>query len=343
VAVPRRTGTSSTPTRSAPRSRPARTDSGADAPPYRSLPASFRVLLDNELEPRASIADDLYPLKQRGVSDPHLEFPIRHGTERTFQVTDYQQTPLGSVTFTQVLREAYPGAVYWYLARPLRVRHFDHRNGRIVVAREKRVSTRPTLQSMVFPTFQSTLALRMSDAGFVAEVPVQVSARVLGFTEQRGRAKTEHRYGPSRPGTRASSTTSSRPPACAGTSRRSAASARTPRVGAARLLRGGGGPRGGRRVGTFHAKSSPLGPGVRQGVCVFDASDGSLRLTQHLLARFDEVIARAIELAAQDDSPTRSTTSSSSRAWCVRPEARPRAQASTRRRSLRTTTSGWSA
>lgn len=277
---------------------------GADAAAYESLPASFRALLDNELEPRASIADDLYPLKQRGVSDPHLEFPIRHGTERTFQVTDFQQTPLGSVTFTQVLREAYPGAVYWYLARPLRVRHFDHRNGRIVVAPEKRVSTRPVLQSMVFPTFQSTLALRMSDTGFVAEVPVQVSARVLGFTEQRGRAKIEHRYGPGSPWyPRELNHFFATTGVCWYFPPKRCVSEDTAGWVLRAFCEVVGVHEGDVGVGTFHAKSSPLGPGVRQGVCVFDASDGSLRLTQHLLARFDEVLARAIELAAQADSP----------------------------------------
>jgi DEAD/DEAH box helicase domain-containing protein len=276
---------------------------GADASPYQSLPASFRVLLDNEIVPNASIADDLYPLKQRGMVEPHVEFPIRHGTERTFQVTDFAQAPLGSVTFKQVLREAYPGAVYRYLARPHRVRHFDHRNGRIVVTREKHVSTRPTLQSMVFPTFLSSLALRTSESGFIAEVPVQVSARVIGFTEQRGRTKTEHRYGPQSPWYHRElnhffSTTG----VCWYFPGKRCVSEDTATWVLRAFCEVVGVHEGDVGVGTFHAKSTPLGPGVRQGVCIFDASDGSLRLTQHLLARFDAVIARAIELAAQDDS-----------------------------------------
>ncbi len=273
---------------------------GVDAPAYGDLPESFRLLLDNELDPKAGIADDLYPLKQRGASDPHIEFPIRHGTERTFQIADSEQRALGSATFTQVLREAYPGAVYWYLARPWRVRQFDHRNGRIGVTYEKRITTRPILQSMVFPASQGALALRASDAGFVAEVPVQVSARVLGFVEQRGGAKTEHRYGQGSPWyprdlNHFFSTTG----VCW-----HFPSKRVVTEGVASwVLRAFcevvGVHEGDVGVGTFHAKGSPLGSGVCQGMCVFDANDGSLRLTQHLLSRVDEVLARAIELASQ--------------------------------------------
>lgn len=275
---------------------------GADASAYADLPESFRVLLDNELEPKAGIADDLYPLKQRGADSPHVEFPIRHGTERTFQITDSQQTGLGSATFTQVLREAYPGAVYWYMARPWRVRHFDHRNGRIVVTREKRITTRPVLQSKVFPSFANAMALRVSDAGFVAEVPVQVSARVLGFVEQRGSARTEHRYGPGsqwyqRDINHFFTTTGvcwHFPP------KRTVSDAVASWVMRA-FCEVVGVHEGDVGVGTFYAKESPLGGGVCQGMCLFDANDGSLRLTQHLLSRFDEVLTRAIELASQGD------------------------------------------
>ena len=58
-------------------------------------------------------------------------------------------------------------------------------------------TTRPQAQTVVFPRFRGgVLNLLQSDDGMVAEVELQVSERVVGFVEQRGRAKTEHLYGP---------------------------------------------------------------------------------------------------------------------------------------------------
>ena len=42
--------------------------------------------LNNKLNLTTSIAPDLYPLKQVGQSDPHHEFPLRNGIEKTFRV-----------------------------------------------------------------------------------------------------------------------------------------------------------------------------------------------------------------------------------------------------------------
>jgi hypothetical protein len=45
--------------------------------------------------------------------------------------------------------------------------------------------------------------------------------------------------------------------------------------------------------GRFHSKTSPPGPGTCQGFCIFDATIGSLRLTQRLGERFAEVVRAA--------------------------------------------------
>ena len=52
---------------------------------------------------------------------PHREFPFRSATEQEFKVTDVRGTPLGTLSLSQALREGYPGAVYYYMARPYRV------------------------------------------------------------------------------------------------------------------------------------------------------------------------------------------------------------------------------
>ena len=78
---------------------------------FQSLPEQFAQFLDNELNPTTSIATDLYPLKQAAQSDPHHEFPLRNGIEKSFRVFTNQGENRGEVTFSQALREAYPGAV----------------------------------------------------------------------------------------------------------------------------------------------------------------------------------------------------------------------------------------
>jgi len=50
-------------------------------------------------------------------------------------------------------------------------------------------------------------------------------------------------------------------------------------------------------VGRFHANASPLGNEECQGMCVFDATHGSLRLTQRLAESLPDVLETAVALA----------------------------------------------
>lgn len=272
-----------------------RVDGAVNIAPYESLPESFRRLLDNELNPTEAVSSDLSPLKQKGQADPHREFPIRSGIEQGFQVKGPHGLPLGSLTFPQVLREAYPGAIYYYMARPYRAYRYNHRRGEVLVRREKHWTTRPLAQAMVFPRFGGgVLNLWRSGLGFVAEVEMQVSQRVLGFTEQRGAAKEEHRYGPTSPYhqrelNRFFETTG----ICWYFPERSTmAGDMASRIMEAYCAELGVQARD-LGVGPFHSKTSPLGPEKCQGVCVFDATSGSLRLTQRLGERFVEILEAA--------------------------------------------------
>ena len=166
-------------------------------PAFATLPSSFVPFVENELNPVDVVPNDLYPLKQRAQAGPHREFYLRSATEQEFKVGDARSAPLGRLSFSQALREAYPGAVHYYMARPYRVFGFNYRTGEIKVKRCRQWTTRPQAQSVVFPRFQGgVLNLLRSDDGMVAEVELQVSERVVGFVEQRGKVKSEHLYGP---------------------------------------------------------------------------------------------------------------------------------------------------
>jgi DEAD/DEAH box helicase domain-containing protein len=212
--------------------------------------------------------------------------------------------PLGSLSYPQALREAYPGAIYYYMAQPYRVFRHNYGAGEILVRRERHWTTQPIAQAMVFPRFNGGIRnLWLSEAGFVAEVEVQVSERVLGFVEKRGATKAEHRYGPTSPYhqrelNRFFQTTGVCwyfPGGCAS------------EAGAAQIMetycvqfrvqaRDVG-------FGRFHSKTSLLGPGTCQGFCIFDATSGSLRLTQKLGERLAEVVRAAGSRAEAGSAP----------------------------------------
>ena len=167
---------------------------------FDTLPDPFRRMLANEIDPSEPVPDDLYWLKQRAQGGfPHLEFPMRAGPERSFRVRAEQGPAgreMGSITHAQMLREAYPGALYYYMGEPYRVLNVNFKALEIKVRREHAGSTRPNLQCRVFPKVHGGIHwLRRSDQGFIGEFDAQVSERVLGFKEQRGATESSHEYG----------------------------------------------------------------------------------------------------------------------------------------------------
>jgi len=272
---------------------------------FNSVPSLFRKLFENEINPSEVIPNDLYPLKQRAQAGPHREFPIRTNIEKSFQVRDQYKSPLGTLTFSQVLREGYPGAIYYYMGRPYRVNLFKYRQGEIGVHREKRWTTKPKSMTTVFPSFGGgVLQLFSSDEGFIAESEMQVSERVTGFTEQRGSAREDHEYGPSssfwqKPLNRFFATTG----VCWWFSVGHVLSDST----AERIIEAFSYKFGVQRrdlgFGTFHSNFSPISTEKCKGMCIYDATNGSLRLTEKLASNFKEILEEAIHFAyAQKDS-----------------------------------------
>jgi DEAD/DEAH box helicase domain-containing protein len=276
------------------------------ATPFTSLPENFRRMVENELNPTELVPDDLYPLKQRAQAGPHHEFALRSDIEPNFQVLGPFGRRLGTLSYGQVLREAYPGAVYYYMAKPYRAIGLRQRQQEIIAKREKYLTTHPLAQTMVFPRFAGgILSLARSRSGFVTEVEVQVSERVLGFKEKRGDSESDHLYGPNsaysqRELTRFFPTTG----VCWFFPEKPWISERIGRqILDAFCASFGVQPRD-VGLGPFHANGSPIGSEKCQGMCLFDATHGSLRLTQRLAERFAEVLdtARAIALGQQDDA-----------------------------------------
>jgi DEAD/DEAH box helicase domain-containing protein len=278
------------------------TDLETATPHFHPIPEGFLRFLSNELRPQEAVPADLTPLKQRAQGGPHVEFPLRTGIERNFRILGWAGTPLGSVTFSQALREAYPGAIYYYMAHPHRVVHFDFRKGEIQVRREKRYFTRPDLQRMAFPRFRGGLfRLWTQDAGFVAEVEMQVSERVSGFEELRGSVREKHDYGP---GSQFFGRDLNRFFETTGVAWWFGSDRRLSVESAEFILRAFciecGIQERDLGLGTFFTREAPGGSRECQGVCIYDASYGSLRLTQELGERFEAVVSAAVDAARAD-------------------------------------------
>jgi DEAD/DEAH box helicase domain-containing protein len=255
---------------------------------FKSLPPGFMKFLENEINPSEIVPSDLYTLKQRAASgNPHREFPIRSQMEQDFKVSTFKGKPLGNLAFSQALREAYPGAVYYYMAKAYRVRRFNYRSGEIKVTREKQWTTRPYAQSMVFPKFRGgTFLLSRSESGFFAEVEVQVSERVTGFEELRGQNRTTHVYGPGSefypsPINRFFLTTG----VCWHFPLPSMVSEGIASALCQAFCDVCGVHDRDLGMGRFHSQESPLNASPCQGMSIYDSTNGSMRLTQRLAER----------------------------------------------------------
>jgi hypothetical protein len=155
---------------------------------------------------------------------------------------------------------------------------------------------------MAFPDFRGVIASWQSLDGFLVEVELQVSERVRGFVEQRGKNKTPpHEYGPGSP---YSQRPLLRPFKTTGVCwafpaklDRSAASGES--IMKAFAFTCGVYERD-LGVALFHANKGPFSPEQVKGTVVFDATNGSLRLTERLARQFAEVVDFATEQAQPD-------------------------------------------
>ena len=270
---------------------------------FEGLPASFSLLVENELSPNQAVPDDLYPLKQRAQGNPHYEFPIRSAAEPNFEVEGPFGMKLGTLSYGQALREAYPGGVYYYMAKPFRVKTLEYKKGRIKASSDRYLTTKPLMETMAFPDFsQGLICAWRSNDGFVAEVELQINERVKGFIEQRGQTRTAHEYGPGSPYSqkpllRSFKTTG----ICWAFPERLERSDDVATAVMQAFAFTCGVHERDLGAALFHANTGPFSTDQVKGTVVFDATNGSLRLTERLGSRLGEIALAAIE---QTEAPS---------------------------------------
>ena len=137
------------------------------------------------------IPTEFQTMKAEAGDDPNHTFPLRD-VDIQFQV-EYKKGPqkifLGSLSYGQLMREAYPGAVYYYTAKPYRVYRVKIHSRLIEVRNEKRYTTKPQmLPALLFPnlTAENVYVSRRYGNLTAVECNLQVRESILGFKEQRG-------------------------------------------------------------------------------------------------------------------------------------------------------------
>lgn len=161
------------------------------------FPAGFPDLCARER--RGEVPADLQGMKAESGEDPHHTFPLRD-VESQFKVefkSGPDQRQLGSLSYGQLMREAYPGAIYYYTGRPFRVYRVNVHTKVAHVRREKNYSTKPQmLPTLVFPNLTPDNVFKSSSCGelLAVECNLQVRESICGFKERRGSGESVVQY-----------------------------------------------------------------------------------------------------------------------------------------------------
>ena len=138
------------------------------------------------------IPTELQSISAQAGDDPNHTYPLRD-VDIQFQIehkTGPIKESLGSLSYSQLMREAYPGAVYYYITKPYRVYRVRVHQRLVEVRHErKRYTTRPQiLPTLVFPDLSSGNAYVSQKYGdlIVAECSLRIRESIVGIKERRG-------------------------------------------------------------------------------------------------------------------------------------------------------------
>jgi DEAD/DEAH box helicase domain-containing protein len=159
-------------------------------------PEKFLWLCNQERS--GQIPRELQSMKSDSGDSPNYAFPLRD-VETQFKV-EFRQGPrtqsLGSLSYGQLMRETYPGAVYYYATMPYRVTKVFFNSKTVIVRKEKRYTTKPqALPTMVFPNLQEDVYQSYAHDDLIClESHVQIRELISGFKERRGSTEKPYSY-----------------------------------------------------------------------------------------------------------------------------------------------------
>lgn len=150
-------------------------------------------------ERTGQISKSFQIMKAEAGESPSYTYPLRDiGTQFSVEIKRNRMVrSLGSLSFGQLMREAYPGAVYYYMAEPYRVYRVRVRSRQVDVRKEKYYITKPqSLPALVFPNLTADnvhQAIMLGDLSLM-ECDLQIREAISGFRERRGRNEFTQNY-----------------------------------------------------------------------------------------------------------------------------------------------------
>lgn len=145
------------------------------------------------------VPTDLQSMKAEAGEDPNHVYPLRD-VESQFKIILKQgpiQEALGSVSYGQLMREAYPGAIYYYISQPFRIYQVLTRSKEIHARREKSYTTQPQSRpTLVFPNLAegNIYQSKVRENLIAAECSLQIRESLCGFKERRGPNESQYSY-----------------------------------------------------------------------------------------------------------------------------------------------------
>jgi len=150
-------------------------------------------------ERSGQIPRELQSMKSDAGDTPNYTFPLRD-VQSQFKVIRHQgpaNESLGSLSYGQLMREAYPGAVYYYATIPYRVTRVLVNSKVVEVRKEKRYTTKPqALPTMIFPNLSQENVFQSFYQGDLIcfESNLQVRESINGIRERRGPTEKPYSY-----------------------------------------------------------------------------------------------------------------------------------------------------
>ncbi len=165
--------------------------------PNANFPSPFVELCNSERI--GEISAEFQTMKAQAGEDPNHVYPLRD-IDVQYKV-ECRQGPhlrhLGSLSYSQVMREAYPGAVYYYQTQTFRIFRLNSYKHLIEVRPEKKYTTKPTmLPTLIFPNLSEGNVIQCKKYGdlTVVECNLQIRESIAGFIETRGRNELDISY-----------------------------------------------------------------------------------------------------------------------------------------------------
>lgn len=161
-----------------------------EPPPGVSWPDTFPPIYE-AAKPGVRRPREFEFIAQLGANSPHFNYPLRQVGEANYKLTEGSKdfTELvGDIALNQAIREAYPGAIYLHLRRPMKVvewrtTSFD-RSIRLETARSPapiRPMLRRTVNVGIGPSEIVDGRIKSGPTGLLAEAYLQVNESVEGF------------------------------------------------------------------------------------------------------------------------------------------------------------------